>query len=123
LLAEADRILGANFFAPAAIRAPAPEEFQHPLVLLHVRQHNYAGRADVGASAAPEAQIGIESDFAAESRFGIMRRKWVSESHPPRFQANQGFSQFAQEHLNLLCYFPITANARAARDETPTRMK
>jgi hypothetical protein len=55
LLAEADCILGANFFAPAAIRAPAPEELQQPHVLFHIRQHNHAGRADVGASAASEA--------------------------------------------------------------------
>jgi hypothetical protein len=102
LLAEADRILGANFFAPAAIRAPAPEELQHSLVLLRVREHNHAGRADVGASAASEAEISIESDLAAESGFGIVRRKRVPEGHTPGLQANQGFSQFAQEHLNLL---------------------
>jgi hypothetical protein len=102
LLAEADRILGANFFAPAAIRAPAPEELQQPHVLLRVRQHNHAGRADVGAAAASEAEIGIESDFAAESRFWVVGRKWVSQGHAPGLQATQGFSQFAQEHLNLL---------------------
>jgi hypothetical protein len=55
LLAEADGILGANFFAPAAIRAPAPEEFQQPHVLLPVRHHNHGGRADIGTSAASEA--------------------------------------------------------------------
>jgi hypothetical protein len=154
LLAKADRALGANFFAPAAIRAPAPEELQQPHVLFHVRHHNHAGRANVGAAAASEAEIAIESDFAAESGFGVMRRKRVSQGHAPGFQANQGFSQFAQEHLNLLPvfgrrggftpplsrwrgkpaatfprpnavrpYLPITAKARAASDETPTRMK
>jgi hypothetical protein len=112
LLAEADRILGANFFAPAAIRAPAPEELQHSLVLLPVRQHNHAGRADVCASAASEAEVGIESDLAAESGFWIMGRKRVSEGHAPGFQANQGFSQFAQEHLNLLPVSDVEAALR-----------
>jgi hypothetical protein len=101
LLAKTNGFFGTNLFALAAIRTPSPEELESPHVLFEIRYDDYACWTNIGTPTASEAQIGIHGHLAAEPRLGLLRRKWISKGDTPGFQANQRFSQLAEEHRNL----------------------